>query len=146
MIPVLGLGVALVCAGCCSSHPRSELTVQEAMRQVAEGLNAFSAAKLDQRSGLMPEEVTVVLNLTEARSRSGGAQAGVADGPAKLLVDFSQQRTETRGNQITFKFQNVLLAEKNAIVGSKSPDEIASLLQGITNQNFVLKGVQAPGK
>jgi len=115
------------------------MTVDAAMQQVAAGLNAFSAMNLDKRSGLMPDEVTVVLNITEARATSGDAQAGVAEGPGKLLVDFSRQRTETRGNQITLKFQNVLLAEKSTIVGSKSPEEIAALYQGLTNANFVLK-------
>lgn len=135
-------GVALAGAGCCTTHrPEKSLTVQAAMQQVADGLNAFSAVKLDQRTGLMPDEVIVVLNVTEARTAGGGGQVGVTDGPAKLMVDFSRQHTETRGNQITLKFQNVLLAEKNSIVGSKTPDEITALLQGITNQNFVLKGV-----
>jgi hypothetical protein len=115
------------------------MTVDAAMQQVAAGLNAFSAMKLDQRSGLMPDEVTVVLNVTEANATAGDAQAGVAEGPGKLVVDFSRQRTETRGNQITLKFQNVLLAEKSTIVGAKSPEEIAALYQGLTNANFVLK-------
>ena len=133
------VGVALVCAGCCSTPKREPLTMDAAMRQVAEGLNAFSAMPLDKRSGLMPDEVTVVLNVTEARTTSADAQAGVAEGPGKLVVDFSRQRTETHGNQITLKFQNVLLAEKSSIVGSKTPEEIAALCQGLTNQNFVLK-------
>jgi hypothetical protein len=120
------------------------MTVETAMQQVADGLNAFSAMSLDKRSGLMPDEVTVVLNITEARSSSGGGQAGVADGPAKLMVDFSHQRAETRGNQITLKFQNVLLAEKNTIAGSRTPEEIAALVQGLTNSNFMLKSVVPP--
>ena len=133
------IALALVSAGCCSTHRPEPMTVQAAIQQVADGLNAFSAMNLEKRSGLMPDEVTVVLNITEARGSSAGGQAGVTDGPAKLMVDFSRQRTETRGNQITFKLQNVLLAEKNSIVGSKTPEEIAAMLQGVTNANFVLK-------
>ena len=121
---VCAAGLALVCAGCCSPQNRAPMTVDAAMQQVAAGLNAFSAMKLDQRSGLMPDEVTVVLNVTEANATAGDAQAGVAEGPGKLVVDFSRQRTETRGNQITLKFQNVLLAEKNTIMASRihAPD------------------------
>ena len=115
------------------------MTVESAMQQVATGLNAFSAANMDKRSGLLPEEVTVVLNVTEASSTSGEAQAGLAEGPRKLMVDFSRQQSETHGNQITLKFQNVLLVEKSTIVGSKSPEEIATLVQGLTNANFMLK-------
>lgn len=132
-------GLVLVCGGCCAPQSRAPMTVDAAMQQVAAGLNAFSAMNLDKRSGLMPDEVTVVLNVTEAKTTSGDAQAGVTEGPGKLLVDFSHQRTETHGNQITLKFQNVLLAEKSTIVGSKSPEEIAALYQGLTNANFVLK-------
>ena len=135
------IGLALVCAGCCSTPKREPLTVDAAMRQVAEGLNAFSAMPMDKRSGLLPDEVTVVLNVTEARTTGIDAQAGATEGPGKLVVDFSRQHTETRGNQITLKFQNVLLAEKSSIVGSKTPEEIAALCQGLTNQNFVLKTV-----
>jgi hypothetical protein len=113
---------------------------------VAGGLNAFSGMDLDKRSGLMPAEITVVLHVTEDRTRSGGAQAGAAAGAGKLMVDFSAQETETRGNQIAFKFQNVLLAEKNSILGAKSPDEIAALLHALTNQNFLLKSVPPPGR
>ena len=132
-------GLAVVCTGCCSAPKPAPLTVASAMRQVAEGLNAFSSLPLEKRSGLMPDEVTVVLNLTESQQTSGEAQAGLTDGPGKLMVDFSRQQSETRGNQITLKFQNVLLAEKNSIVGSKTPEELAAMLQAVTNQNFMLK-------
>ena len=130
---------AVMCAGCCSTRPPAPMTVDAAMQQVAAGLNAFSAMNLDKRSGLMPDEVTIVLNLTEEKSTSAEAQGTLAQGPGKLMVDFSHQVTETRGNQITLKFQNVLLAEKSSIVGSKSPEEIAAMMQGLTNQNFMLK-------
>ena len=142
---MLGLaGVAMVCAGCCSApQARAPMTVQAAMQQVAEGLNAFAAMPVDKRSGLMPEEVTVVLNVTQERTTTGEAQAGLTEGPAKLMVDFSQQHTQSSGNQITLKFQNLLLAEKNTIAGSKSPEELAALCQGLTNANFMLK-VAAP--
>ena len=138
------VGVALVCAGCCSTPKQDPMTVDAAMRQVAEGLNAFAAMPLEKRSGLLPDEVTVVLNVTEARTTGIDAQAGATEGPGKLVVDFSRQHTETRGNQITLKFQNVLLAEKSTIVGSKTPEEIADLCRGLTNQNFVLKSVMPP--
>ena len=133
------VGLALASAGCCAPRNRAPLTVEAAMQQVAAGLNAFSAVNMDKRGGLLPDEVIVVLNVTETKTTSGDAQAGVAEGPGKLLVDFSRQRTETSGNQITLKFQNVLLAEKATIVGSKSPEEIAALYQGLTNANFMLK-------
>ena len=138
-------GVTLVCAGCCSAPKPAPMSMSAAVRQVAEGLNAFSAMPLEKRSGLMPDEVTVVLNITNTKETSFDVQGNLVEGPGKLMVDFSHQDAETRGNQITLKFQNVLLAEKSSIVGSKSPDEIATLLQGVTNQNFMLK-VTAPGR
>ena len=136
---ICAAGLALMCAGCCSPKNCAPMTVDAARQQVAAGLNAFSAMNMDQHSGLMPDEVTVVLNITEADTTSGDVQAGLAEGHGKLLVDFSRQHAETRGNQITLKFQNVLLAEKSSIVGSKTPEEIAALYRGLTNANFMLK-------
>ena len=136
---ILAAGLVLVSAGCCAPRNRASMTVETAMQQVAEGLNAFSDLHVDKRSGLMPDEVIVVLNITEAQTTTGDAQAGVAAGSGKLLVDFSREHTETRGNQVTLRFQNVLLAEKSTIAGSKSPEEIAAIYQGLTNGNFMLK-------
>ena len=136
---ILATGLVLVSAGCCTTQRPEPMTVQAAMQQVADGLNVFSALHVDKRSGLMPDEVIVVLNITEAQTTTGDAQAGVAAGPGKLLVDFSREHTETHGNQITLRFQNLLLAEKSTIAGSKSPEEIAALYQGLTNSNFMLK-------
>ena len=74
---ILAAGLVLVSAGCCAPRNRASMTVETAMQQVAEGLNAFSDLHVDKRSGLMPDEVIVVLNITEAQTTTGDAQAGV---------------------------------------------------------------------
>lgn len=127
-------------AGCCTPKKPKALAVDEAMRQVAQGLNAFSAMPLDRRSGLVPADVTVVLNVTEARTDTteGGVTAAATAVP-KLMVDFSRQTTETHGNQITLKFTNLLLADKTTLAGTKSPDELMALFGALTNAGFVVK-------
>ena len=139
MLVVLVLGTA----GCCSAPPapREALSVQAAFRQVADGLNAFSSMPLDRRSGLVPEEITVVLNVTAARATDAGAGLGLpaADAMPKLAVDFSRQSSETHGNQITLKFRSLLLAEKNTLAGTKSPQELAELYSALTNAGFMVE-------
>jgi len=128
-------------AGCCTSKKPRALAVDEAMRQVAQGLNAFAAMPLDRRSGLVPADVTVVLNVTESRTDTaeGGVTAAAATAAPKLMVDFSRQTTETHGNQITLKFTNLLLADKTTLAGAKSPDELMALFGALTNAGFVVK-------
>ena len=135
------IALALVSAGCCSTHRPEPMTVQAAIQQVADGLNAFSAMPLDRRSGLMPAEITVVLNVSETQTRSaeaGGTLAAAANAP-KLTVDFSRQNAETHGNTITLKFQNLLLADKTTLAGTKSPDELLALFNTLTNAGFAVK-------
>ena len=140
-------GFSLLASGCCTPKPSPSLTVDEALKQVAAGLNAFSAMPLDRRSGLMPDEVTVVLNVTEARTSSAeaGVTAAASASVPKLMVDFSRQDAETRGNTITLKFQNILLADKSTLAGAKSPDELLALINAFTNAGFVVK-LPAPAR
>ena len=141
MMAVCAAGLALVCAGCCAPRNCAPMTVETAMQQVAAGLNAFSAMPLDRRSGLMPAEITVVLNVSETQTRSaeaGGTLAAAANAP-KLTVDFSRQNAETHGNTITLKFQNLLLADKTTLAGTKSPDELLALFNTLTNAGFAVK-------
>ncbi len=133
--------LTLLTAGCCTPPKPAPLTLDQAFRQVADGLNAFSAMPLDRRSGLMPAEITVVLNVSETQTRSaeaGGTLAAAANAP-KLTVDFSRQNAETHGNTITLKFQNLLLADKTTLAGTKSPDELLALFNTLTNAGFAVK-------
>lgn len=132
-------GLALACAGCFTPQHRAPMTVAAAMQEVAAGLNAFGAQNLEKRAGLLPDEVIVVLNVADEQTISAGATANASAGAGRLLVDFSRQDKETRANQITIKFRNLLLADKTTILGAKSPEEIAVLYQGLTNANFLLK-------
>ena len=109
------------------------------MQEVAAGLNAFAAQNLEKRAGLLPDEVIVVLNVSDEQTFSAGAGANAAAGTGRLLVDFSRQDRETRANQITIKFRNLLLADKSTLLGTKSPEEITAIYQGLTNANFLLK-------
>lgn len=115
------------------------MTVEAAMRQVAAGLNAFAAMPLDRRTGLVPDEVTVVLNVSRVSDTTAGVNGGVSADPGKLVVDFSRRDSEAQGNQITLKFSNLLLAGKTSIAGSLTPEQIEERIRGLTNAGFVVK-------
>jgi len=137
-------GLALACAGCCTHPDRATMTVDAAMRQVAGGLNAFVAMPLDKRTGLVPDEVTVVLNVTRTTDSTAGVNGGLAVDPGKLVVDFSRRDSETQGNQITLKFSNLLLANKSTLAGSLTPAQIDDLIRGLTNAGFIVKSPPPP--
>ena len=65
-------------------------------------------------------------------------------GAPKLTVDFSRQNVETHGNTITLKFQNLLLADKTTLAGTKSPEELLALFNTLTNAGFVVKLAPPP--
>lgn len=133
----LAASILIVCAGCRTTP--QPMPVDQALRQVAEGLNAFSAMNLDQRSGLLPAEVTVMLNVTATRKTDAGVGLTTPDAPSRLMVDFAHEQTESRGNQVTLKFQNVLLADKSALISTRSPADISALVQALTNSGFMVK-------
>ena len=137
-------GLALACAGCCTPRDRDPMTVDAAMRQVAGGLNAFAAMPLDKRTGLVPDQVTVVLNVTRTTDSTAGVNGGLAVDPGKLVVDFSHRDTETQGNQITLKFSSLLLADKYSVLGSHTAAQIDDLIRGLTNAGFIVKSPPPP--
>jgi hypothetical protein len=131
-------------AGCATQQERRAMTVEAAMQQVAGGLNAFAAMPLDKRTGLVPDEVTVVFNVSRMSDSAAGVNGGVSVDPGKLVVDFSRRDSETQGNQITLKFSNLLLAGKTSIAGSLTPAQIEELIRGLTNAGFVVKSPPPP--
>lgn len=109
-----------------------EITLQDAMRSVGEGLVAMKAAQESLRTGLVPSEVVVTFNISanatdeeklyvEVGAPTSTGVTGKGGGEA------TSEMTTGRGNQITITFKNLLYASTGTIAYDKSPDDIAAL-------------------
>ena len=129
----------LLVAGCATSHvvPKpSKITLENALKSVGRGLSEMKEAQKDLKTGLVPSEVTVTFNIVASASKSGKLYIDlssplVAGVTAKAGGEIGSQLAVQRGNQITVKFTNLLLADKDKLVFSKSPDEIVKLFDAL---------------
>lgn len=120
---------AVALAGCASMRPvdvakPSELTVDQALLDVATGLNNFrqQARQAKTSYGLLVDEVTVDLNVTASATDSSKlvidaaniAPSVLAGGTLGGSVTAEAGSTAERGNKIIVKLKNVYTAELNA--------------------------------
>jgi hypothetical protein len=119
VIPLL-----ILTTGCASTTPiPSDITLRDALLQVRDGIQLLQEKQKDQKpAGLLISEVQVSFNIT-ANSKDS-TKLGLDLAPAgitKLIPTGSFEKTSevglTRGNQISFKFQNLFLANKDTLVG-----------------------------
>ncbi|OHB77412.1 MAG: hypothetical protein A2Z25_01245 [Planctomycetes bacterium RBG_16_55_9] len=150
----MGVTVALVAglAGCASSRivdQPSKITLEEALKSVGQGLHDMKEAQKDVKTGLIPAEVSVTFNIAASGSDDGKlyvelssvpVQAGMAEGHGELGSKLSAER----GNQITVKFVNLLLAGKDTVVFDKTPDEIQSLLDTLQKSGIQIYKTPEP--
>ena len=102
----------------------SEVTVQGAMQDVAQGLLAFRQLAADKKTnfGLLVDEVTLTLKVTASAKDSSKLVVNVSDvkpailAPAVLGGNYTLEGSSeaTRDNTITVKLKNVYTAQLNA--------------------------------
>lgn len=145
IVLILIAGFAL--AGCASQTvvPKpSSITFEEAMEQVANGLNKmYDIGKDHPKSGLTPSEVTIEFNISATGTDKGKLfiEAGTNTlGPvqiAKAGAEVSSEIQASRGNKITIKFTNLFLSDsKDSLIMIKKPEEIAELLKVLKDLNY----------
>lgn len=115
--------------GCASMRPvdvakPSEVTVQAAMQDVAQGLLAFRQLAADKKTnfGLLVDEVTLTLKVTASAKDSSKLVVNVSDikpaflAPAVFGGNYTLDGSSeaTRDNTITVKLKNVYTAQLNA--------------------------------
>ncbi len=115
-------------AGCASFRPvdvakPSEITVQAALEDVANGLAEFKKKDIEGKRnyGLLVDEVTVTLNLTAAANDStklvvdaGNIKpAGLAGGTANVNYEYINASNASKGNNVTIKMKNIYTAALN---------------------------------
>ncbi|TBV69765.1 hypothetical protein [Pseudoxanthomonas winnipegensis] len=88
------------------------------------GTGYVSTEQVDRcrKAGLLVREVEVTFNITGLDKRTAGQELGID--PSNLMVEFpsakltrNTENSETRGNIIRFKFENVYLAPSTSLIG-----------------------------
>lgn len=145
IVVILIIGIAL--SGCASQRvvPKpSTITFEQAMEQVANGLNKmYDIGKDHPKSGLTPAELTIEFNISATGTDKGKlfieAGANTADTlqVTKAGAEASSEIQASRGNRITIKFTNIFLStSKDSLIMVKDPDEIVKLLDVLKESGY----------
>jgi hypothetical protein len=142
------LAVIITLAGCASRRVVGEpgkITLQAAMEEVATGLNRMYTVREDfPKSGLVPDEVTVVFNISATGTDQGKLYVETGGSPADALKivksggEIGSQIQATRGNQVTIKFSNVLFTPKDRLLTIKTASEVSDLLKALKESGITL--------
>ena len=121
---ILAIPLLLLATGCASTKPiPSDITLRDALLQVKDGIQLLQEKQKDQKpAGLLISEVEVSFNITANAKDSSKLGLDLApEGITKLIPTGSFEKTSEvsliRGNQISFKFRNLFLANKDTLVG-----------------------------
>lgn len=121
---VLACALAALVGGCASgpeSKP-SSVSLETALQSVKDGIALVGEDKGEKKAGLLISEVSVSFNIAASATASdklmvdllpGGVIGEIPSGS----FERSRGQTEARGNQITFKFQNMMFAGKDTALG-----------------------------
>ncbi|MCK9364915.1 MAG: hypothetical protein M0P74_15110 [Syntrophales bacterium] len=121
-----------------------KITFEEAMEQVANGLNRmYDIGKDHPKSGLTPSEVTIEFNISADAADKGKlsieAGANVLDvlQVTKVGAEAGSEIKASRGNKITIKFTNLFLStNKDSLIMVKKPEEISTLLRILKDAGY----------
>ena len=140
--------IAVLLTGCASvvvPQP-AKITIQEAMKQVGEGLKSMKEAQGGLRTGLVPDELEVTFNVT-----ASGEQGGKLTLEATPIItmpniggkaEFSNAYTAKRSNQVTLRFKNIMYADPSKVL-AKDPEALRELLNIINDPQYgdTVKGI-----
>src|SRR5437879_6493057 len=125
---------ALVTAG---PEP-GKITLTEAMREVATGLNAmYDIRSKGPKSGLLPGEVTIVFNVSASTKDAGKLYIEAGATPVDVLKfvkaggEVSSEIATSRGNQVTIKLTNVAFAPKDTLLTVVDPDKLEAIFEAL---------------
>ena len=134
VLPLMLIGFSI--SGCTSMKPvdvarPSEITVDGALNDVAQGLNNFRkvGAATNTRYGLIVDEVTVTLKITASANDRSKLVVDVANvaptvlqgGNAAIHAEQGGDSSGTRDNTIVVKLKNVYTAQLNAVGLQQKP-------------------------
>ena len=93
------------------------------MLQLREGIDVLQKGGEDRKkAGLLVSEIQVVFNVTASATDSTKigldlAPTSIIPAVPKASVEAGSEKSESRSNQITIKFQNLFLVNKDTLVG-----------------------------
>ncbi len=127
------------CARTVVPEPK-EVTFENAMKQVANGLNEmYEIGKDHPKTGLTPAEVTIEFNIAASGTDKGKLTIGGTN-PMQTVeagAEIGSEIHAARGNKITIKFVNMFLTDsKDSLIMLKQPEEIAELLKVLQQSGY----------
>jgi hypothetical protein len=142
-ISLIALALGIFSASC-TTNPKysgTPLKLDEALIAVGDALQAADRQVTGgKNSGLVPAEVTVGFNITNASSDAGNVQLNVVPVPSTTIAGgWAGSRTSQIGSAITIKYSSLLLAGADSIVGSRPAAESNTLVRDISRENLALK-------
>ena len=115
-----------------------KITLTDAMKEVGTGLNSmYEIRSKGLNSGLLPAEVTIVFNVSASTKDSGKLYVEAGANPVDVLKivkaggEVGSEITTARGNQITIKFLNVVLAPKDTLLTIVEPDKLEAVFDAL---------------
>jgi hypothetical protein len=126
------IGLATTLAGCAGKAVIPEpgkITLENAMRDVGQGLVAMREAQGNLRTGLIADEVTVTFNISATgvdNSKLYIEATPILTKPeigGKVGGEAGTSYTAVRGNQIIIKMKNLMTADTSHIVGKDTEIE-----------------------
>ena len=131
------------CTGTKVQRPEA-ISLSEGLVEIIVALNEMAKVQSDKKLGLVPEEATVVFNVTAGKKdgRTGGIEivpTGIVQEISKFSMGWSSEITESRGNTITIKLKSILFSKNDELVSSKTAKEILEKIDELQGGGFVIK-------
>lgn len=122
----------------------SEVTVEQALKSVGDGLRDMRVAIGENKTGLIPAEVTINFKLAASATANGKltvdlsvplTSAGAA-GSGKVGASAEQTSAGSRSNEISIRFVNLLLVPKETLATIRSAAEIDALIKALKENDI----------
>jgi hypothetical protein len=122
-------------AGCCTSDSTNtgktgeSITLEDAMASIGRGFHQMKESEQGLRTGLLPDTVTVTLNVGVSKQTTGSVSGGLsvsaptpvgANVGANLGGSSSKSQTFQTANTITITFKNIMFAGAPTSTGGGS--------------------------
>lgn len=108
-----------------------QITLVQGVEQVITALDKFASVEVpDQASGLVAAEIVVefAVEAGQVKSGDGSVELKIGEGIG-ASVSAAEETKASATNTITLTFRNILFANKDELVSSKTPEELLQLLQ-----------------
>lgn len=140
----LGFTAAML-PGCCSTRhvaDPKDITLKSALVSVVDSLNAMREASTNQPFGLYPSEVEVTFKVSASQDNSGELKLDLSVPVASVASataggSLKSQSVASRGNEVTVKFSNVLLADPNNTIVGKEGTNVIQLLKALHKNGII---------